>query len=100
MGQSQVIVECAREACYGPVAGHCKVCPGGLLWASRGNPSGGSVVNYSYMATFAGASASIRRMWLKKCHRLSVTHAQWLATTSLRHLTLFICCGQQISMSQ
>ena len=35
MGQSQVIVECAREACYWPVSGHCRVCPGGLLWASR-----------------------------------------------------------------
>ena len=32
---SQVIVECAQEACYGPFTGHCKVCPRGLLWASR-----------------------------------------------------------------
>ncbi|KAI0231893.1 hypothetical protein LSAT2_017757 [Lamellibrachia satsuma] len=38
MGQSQVIVKCAREACYG----------------RRGNPSGGSVMNYSDMATFCG----------------------------------------------
>ena len=31
----QIIVKCAGEACYGPVAGHCKVCPVGLLWASH-----------------------------------------------------------------
>ena len=82
MGQSQVIVKCAQEACYGPVAGHCKVCPGGLLWASRGNPSGGSVLNYSYMATFAGVSASIHRMWLMRCHRMSVTHVLWSESES------------------